>query len=130
MLVFRTNDFDIDHWNVLDPTLVEEGYGVPHTSEVNAIFGPENVNGGAPASYTTTNAAIVPVIQGYWTSFIRTFDPNTYSAPGAPVWQAWTQNDTFTRLLMQTNQTHMESVPNAQRDRCAYLSSIGLSLKQ
>jgi carboxylesterase type B len=30
-------------WNVIDPTDNEEGLGVTHTSELNAIFGPENV---------------------------------------------------------------------------------------
>jgi carboxylesterase type B len=60
-------------WNVSDPTQVASGLGVPHTVEVNAIFGPTNVGGGAPASYNVggVNAAIVPQVQAYWTSFIR-----------------------------------------------------------
>lgn len=145
------------HWNVQDPPDVEEGYGVTHTSEVNAIFGPDNVNGGAPASYSTINANIVPVIQGYWTSFIRSHDPNTFRAAGSPLWRNWdgvglggnggdvrgdaspdgygfgTQyggHGGYQRLLMQTNISHMETVPLAQAERCAYLASIGVSLKQ
>jgi len=60
-------------WNVTEPIQAAQGLGVPHTVEVNAIFGCANVNGGCPASYVPggSNAAIVPVVQGYWTSFIR-----------------------------------------------------------
>jgi carboxylesterase type B len=76
-------------YNVEDPETMAAGYGVPHTIEVNAIWGPENVGGGAPASYNTTNAGIIPVIQGYWTSFVRALDPNTFRAEGSPVWEEW-----------------------------------------
>lgn len=117
------------HWDVHDPTLDAEGYGVPHTEEVNAIWGPAYVSSPAPASFNTTNAAIVPVIQGYWTSFIRAFDPNVYRFPGAPEWGAW-DNLNEGRILFQTNATRMEVVPVDQRERCAYLSSIGPGLQQ
>jgi len=33
-------------YNVEDPTQIAEGLGVPHTIEVNAIWGPENIFGG------------------------------------------------------------------------------------
>lgn len=116
---------------MIDPILGAEGYGVTHTIEVNAIWGPANVNGGGPVSYNTTNAPIVPVVQGYWTSFIRSFNPNTYRAPGTPVWEAWTNGSgAYQRLMFQTNDTQMETVPKAQQDRCAYLSSIGVDLAQ
>jgi len=60
-------------WNVSDPDQIAQGLGVPHTTEVNAIWGPESVNGNAAASYNPggINGGIVPVVQGYWTSFIR-----------------------------------------------------------
>jgi carboxylesterase type B len=120
-------------WNVRDPEEVEEGLGVPHTVEVNAIWGPENVVGGAPESYYEggVNAAIVPVVQGYWTSFIRSYNPNTYRVKGSPQWERWTAGDGYwNRLMFRTNQTMMEKVPEKQQERCGYLSSIGLSLKQ
>ncbi|GAB7356298.1 hypothetical protein MBLNU459_g7099t1 [Dothideomycetes sp. NU459] len=119
------------HWDVLDPTQDTEGFGVPHTVEKNAIWGPAYVSAPAPASYNTTNANIVPVVQAYWTSFIRTFDPNTYRAPGTPVWEAWGKGAAANqRLLFQTNNTRMETVPLDQQERCAYLSSIGPDLRQ
>lgn len=117
------------HWNVIDPVSAAAGYGVSHTVETSAIWGPENVNGGAPASYSTTNSATVPVAQAYWTSFIRSFNPNTHRLPGTPEWGAWTL-DGYQRLLFQTNATAMETVPDDQKKRCAYLSSIGVAIKQ
>lgn len=38
--------------------------------------------------------------------------------------------DSFRRLMFRTNQTMMEDVPMDQRERCAYLSSIGVDLRQ
>ncbi|KAI4148808.1 MAG: hypothetical protein LQ340_004926 [Diploschistes diacapsis] len=117
------------HYDVHDPTLDMEGYGVTHTVEVNAIWGPQYVTGMPPASYNTTNAAIVPVMQGYWTSFIRSFNPNTYRAPGSPRWVHWNNQDQ-NRILLQTNASRMETVPWDQRERCSYLSAIGFFIQQ
>jgi len=50
---------------VEDPAQIAQGLGVPHTVELNAIFGPSNVPpGSAPASYSTgqANADVIPVI--------------------------------------------------------------------
>ncbi|KZT28122.1 putative triacylglycerol lipase [Neolentinus lepideus HHB14362 ss-1] len=117
------------HYNVEDPTEVAEGLGVPHTVELNAIWGPQYVSGRPPASYFTTNAHVVPIMQGYWTSFIRSFDPNTYRYPGSAEWETWGEQG-YQRLLIQSNGTTMETVPQDQQARCAYLSSIGIEIKQ
>ncbi|TKA71026.1 hypothetical protein B0A55_06028 [Friedmanniomyces simplex] len=119
-------------WNVIDPVSNADGLGVSHTIELNAIWGPNNTGGGAPASYypSGVNGAIVPIIQGYWTSFIRCYNPNTHRLAGTPEWEAWTADNEFQRLMFQTNNTHMEAVPADQQARCAYLASIGLSLEQ
>lgn len=91
-----------------------------------------NTNGGAPDSYQQggLNYPIVDVVQGYWTSFIRCYDPNTHRLPGSPEWQAWSKDNEFARLMFQTNNTQMETVPADQQGRCEYLSSIGVSLRQ
>ena len=73
---------------------------------------------------------MVAVTQGYWTSFIRSYNPNTYRAAGSPVWNAWTSSNSNQRLLFQTGGTQMEAVPAAQQTRCAWLSSIAVSLEQ
>jgi hypothetical protein len=46
------------------------------------------------------------------------------------VWDAWTKDNEFRSLRFRTNETAMESVPGAQRERCAYLNSIGEGLRQ
>ncbi|THH03903.1 hypothetical protein EW145_g5916 [Phellinidium pouzarii] len=116
------------HYNVTDKIDLGNGLGVQHTVELNAIWGPNNTNGNAPKSYFTTNAAIIPVMQGYWTSFIRSFDPNKYRAPGSPVWEPFGTN--LQRILFETNATRMETVPEDQVQRCNYLTSIALDLQQ
>ncbi|KAI1305081.1 vacuolar triacylglycerol lipase [Xylaria venustula] len=118
-------------WNVEDPTQIAEGLGVPHTVEVNAIFGPGNVPG-APASYSAggVNAAVVPIIQAYWTSFIRTFDPNTHRLNGSAHWEVW-HPKTQDRLLFETGgNTTMEIVSVDQRSKCSYFYSIGTAVRQ
>lgn len=108
-----------------------EGLGVPHTVEVSAIFGPDNTGGG-PDSYSPggLNAHIIPVIQSYWTSFIRSFDPNTFRLPDTAEWEAWNGSSQH-RLLFQTGgNTTMEAVAEDARQRCKYLTEIGAVLKQ
>src|SRR5665213_687002 len=112
-------------YNVMDPTQVSQGLGVPHTVEVHAIWGPANTNGGAPASYFPgqINAPVVPLMQGYWTSFIRTFNPNTHRAVGAPLWTPFTNGR---RILIQTNTTTMETISDEQMTKCNFLTGIGI----
>ncbi|TFK49462.1 triacylglycerol lipase [Heliocybe sulcata] len=117
------------HYNVEDPTQLADGRGVPHTVEINAIWGPQYVSGTPPESYFTTNAQVIPVMQGYWTSFIRTFNPNTYRYSGSAEWETWGEQG-FQRLLVQSNGTVMEEVPQDQQTRCAYLTSIGVEIRQ
>lgn len=111
-----------------DPAQAAEGLGVPHTIEISAIWGPDNTNGAAPASYYTTNAAIIPVIQGYWISFIRTLNPNALRAPGTPEWNTFGPHQE--RLLFMTTSTRMELVQEEQKARCNYLTSIALQIEQ
>ncbi|KAF7593858.1 hypothetical protein BBP40_010668 [Aspergillus hancockii] len=117
------------HYAVQDPDSEASGKGVAHTVEVNAIWGPYYVTGEPPSSYFTTNAPIVPVMQGYWTSFIKTFDPNPRRYPDSPKWDTW-GNEGYRRLFIRTNETKMEAVPTDQKERCNYLTSIGIELQQ
>ncbi|KAJ6121794.1 Carboxylesterase type B [Penicillium capsulatum] len=119
------------HYDVKDPDAERDGTGVSHTVEVNALWGPENTHHNAPPSYSSTNAAIIPVVQGYWTSFIRSLDPNKHRDSSSPEWETWgTGKDAYKRIYIRTNQTKMEHVPQDQRDRCEYLIGIGEDLKQ
>lgn len=118
-------------YNVEDPAQIAEGLGVPHTVEVAAIFGPENTRGG-PASYNPDgiNAHIIPVIQSYWTSFIKSLNPNTFRLADTAEWETWNSSSQH-RLVFQTGgNTTMETVTEEARQRCKYLTDIGAAIKQ
>ncbi|RYO85989.1 hypothetical protein DL764_009074 [Monosporascus ibericus] len=118
-------------YNVEDPGQMAEGIGVPHTVELHAIFGPENTRGG-PQSYQPggINAHIVPVIQAYWTSFIRSFDPNKFRLPGTSEWQMW-NSSSRQRIVFETGgNTTVEPVNENTWIRCEYLSDLGATIKQ
>ncbi|KAK7941069.1 acetylcholinesterase [Apiospora aurea] len=102
-------------YNVADAVNAALGIGVPHLFESFAIFGPNNVPG-APESYYTYNAPMVPLVMDYWISFVRALDPNPFRSPGAPAWEQWGAGKR--RLLLETGKTAMESTPKEQRARC------------
>ncbi|KIX00673.1 uncharacterized protein Z518_09738 [Rhinocladiella mackenziei CBS 650.93] len=135
-------------YNVRDPAQIAAGLGVPHTVELGAIWGPANVRGGVPASYRTgkSNAWIVPLMQAYWVSFVRSLDPNVHRSAGAPVWDQFTANHgdgdgsdwsldseaaVWRRMLFDTlRTTAMENVTTTVQARCKYLSGIGAAIRQ
>jgi carboxylesterase type B len=121
-------------WDVEDPTANATGFGVTHVVETFALFGPyNNFVSGSPASYYPggINAKASPIVQAYWTSFIRTLDPNRYRYPGSAKWTPWTSKDEQTRIRFGTGgTTDMESIEAGLRKRCEYLQSITLSLIQ
>jgi cholinesterase len=116
-------------YNVEDPMLVERGYGVPHIAEMNAIWGPNIIHGLGWMSYLDLNKQIIPVIRGYWLSFIKTYNPNTLRYPGSPEWEEWSPS-LQRRLVFETNNTRMEVVDPDQQERCSYLSSIAVDIQQ
>ncbi|KAK3395405.1 Alpha/Beta hydrolase protein [Sordaria brevicollis] len=128
-------------WNVKDQEQLANGLGVPHVVELNALFGPENIynRGAVPKSYWPNheNAAAVQVMQSYWVSFIKTFDPNKLRCCGAAEWKAWrSAGDDGTgaqrqRLVFETyGKTGMETIPKDLEARCNYLRAIGKDLQQ
>ncbi|KAL2159218.1 hypothetical protein VTH06DRAFT_2650 [Thermothelomyces fergusii] len=127
-------------YNVRDEATVARGLGVPHLSDAPAIFGPGNVPGQEAASYATYNAAVVPVVMGYWLSFVRALDPNAFRAPGSPRWEpVWQLREEggggdagpmmmrarMRRLLVETEGARMETVDAAERERCAFWRELG-----
>ncbi|KAJ6094171.1 hypothetical protein N7467_003016 [Penicillium canescens] len=114
-------------YNVIDPETVASGLGVPHTFETSAIFGPGQA-GWAAASYYTTNAPIVPVTMGYWVSFMRSLNPNTYKEPGSPTWKPW-GNFQGRQLRLQTNNTAMEEVPDWQVGKCSLWKHLARTME-
>ena len=109
-------------------TAAVKNLGVSHGSELGGVWSPT-----APdpqfgrIMLQSTGRAVSASIQAYWTSFMRTFDPNALAAPGTPHWDAWTGNN---RILFNANGTAMETVDGAQMARCAYWAGIGVGLQQ
>ncbi|ROW01540.1 hypothetical protein VSDG_02114 [Cytospora chrysosperma] len=84
-----------------------------------AVFGPASLAGeAAPPSYLTYNAPVVPLVMGYFLSFVRTGDPNALRAPGAPV------------IVIETNNTRMEEVGPAQALRCRFWKGLAPRTQQ
>ncbi|KAF5577318.1 triacylglycerol lipase II precursor [Fusarium pseudocircinatum] len=111
-------------YNVAIEEFTNDGYGVPHVSNAPAVFGPDMTAAKAGPSYRTYNAPMVPIVQNYWISFVRSFDPNTHRDEDAPRWENW--GDDQRRLVFELNNNTMESVDKGQQERCeAWLDMSG-----
>lgn len=109
------------HWDVLSDENSKNGLGVTHTAEAASIWGTSK----AP------DDANIPYIQGYWTSFIRTHDPNKLKYKDAGTWEQWDNtNQKRIRFVNDPTKNVMESVDQVQRDRCAAISTIGKAVSQ
>jgi len=130
----------VQHWqphstwsyrvNIQQEDNIQNGLGTPHTFESPAIFGPGFTSGfipGSPVSLTTYNAPIVPIIMNYWISFVRSLSPNRHKHPSAPHWEAYTREQR--RLVLQTNATAMEEVPDDQLARCEFWDDLAVVLE-
>ncbi|KAM0325961.1 hypothetical protein ACHAQA_007266 [Verticillium albo-atrum] len=104
-------------YTVLDPKSEADGFGAYHTVNTYAFWGPNRTDGGAPASYFSSNAPIISEFRKYWISFVRNLDPNTDREKGAAEWQPFTVEGRE-RLFVQTNNTRMERMSSAQALRC------------
>lgn len=94
------------------------------------MFGPSNIPGAAP-SYWTINAGIVPVVMGYWISFVKALDPSVWRADGAPQWEAWDGNGYGgRRLKIELDNTTMETVSDGEVERCAFWEAMGSRMRQ
>ncbi|OAX85446.1 hypothetical protein ACJ72_00171 [Emergomyces africanus] len=116
------------HYDVEDPPAMRSGFGVGHTAHLPAIWGPKYSHG--PASYkgNGVNALIVPLMQGYWISFIRSFDPNKYRAKDSPEWGTVMTAKTglaLHELYIKTGHTKTRLIDKKQVKRCRYLVRVG-----
>lgn len=113
--------------HILDDAEVAAGFIVPHTWELQAVWGPEystsyvalpNAN-----SYemNRSNRAAVKETQSYWLSFAIAADPNVLREVNSPVWNSFSNR---TRLVLQKNSTHMENILQEEIERCAFWDSI------
>ncbi|KAF5665927.1 lipase 2 [Fusarium heterosporum] len=115
-------------YNVQITDFVDNGLGVPHVSNAPAVFGPDMTAARAGPTYRTYNAPMVPIVQKYWISFVRSFDPNTHRDKDAPEWDNW--GDGQNRLVFELNNNTMETVDEGQRERCQAWLDLSDSTRQ
>jgi len=113
--------------NIQQASNLQAGIGVPHVMETPAIFGVP-FGGGEGSSFETYNAAIVPVVMNYFISFVRDLDPNTYRYQDAPIWAPYGTQQA--RIVLQTNATAMETVPQDQQNRCGFWKGLAEAMEQ
>lgn len=116
-------------YNVLQANNVAAGLGVPHTFESPAIFGVGNAGDNPNSSYATYNAGIVPILMNYWISFVRDLSPNRYKYESAPHWENFGNGD-GRRILLQTNGTGMEVVPQDLVLKCDFWKGLAVTMEQ
>ncbi|KAF4951062.1 hypothetical protein FSARC_13008 [Fusarium sarcochroum] len=115
-------------YNVQIESFIKDGTGVPHVSNGPAVFGPDMTAALAGPSYRTYNAPMVPIVQNYWISFVRSLDPNTHRDEDAPRWENW--GDDQRRLVFELGNNTMESVDKGEQERCQAWLDMSESTKQ
>ncbi|KFA65781.1 hypothetical protein S40285_06123 [Stachybotrys chlorohalonatus IBT 40285] len=114
-------------WNVSDPAQIQAGLGVPHVVEMDALLG-EDYAPGIPASYRSggINERATAVMRGFWTSFVRTLDPNVFREDGTSAWDPW---EGGRRMVFETGaRTSMEDVGQGLRERCLFWEENALEM--
>ena len=119
-------------WNyryaVLSDSNAAAGLGTIHTYQVAAYWGP-----GDPmfseGDYVAANAVTIPLVAGYWTSFVKTYDVNAQAAPGALAWPMYGSGQN--RVVFNNTGVYAEVVPEEQNARCAFwLRTVAGDLSQ
>lgn len=128
-------------YNIVDETpggSAEQGLFSSHASELYAVWGANNTDGGDPgclklkASDPLSCATGAQITQAYWISFVRTLDPSALRIPGSPEWLPWSVA-TPNRIVLDNTQAAMEQMGQAvgetplagmnQRHRCLTLTT-------
>ena len=129
-VIAQSNSTPVWNWryNIATYTQVQDQQGVSHGSELAAIWGPAYEGGPGQRELLQGNAShVVNAMQGYWTSFIQTFDPNKLKPAGVPNWDSWNGTN---RILFNISGTAMENVTSDQLGRCGYMAQITSALQQ
>lgn len=112
-------------YNLIELWQADKGNRATHTSEVPAVFG-VGFAGNASSALGTYNADMVPVLQNYIISFVKTLNPNTLKNEAAPTWNGFGDGH-GERLLLElpVDEIRTEEVPDFQRKGCGLL--VGMS---
>lgn len=115
-------------YNVLTPADYLAGLGVSHTSEVHNVFGLGNSD--MPVEeFNQPDIPFIPILQAYYTSFVRFLDPNAKSVQGSVRWPGF-HAETLQRLVLQSGKSVIESVSDEQLNRCELWWKLSSELQQ
>jgi carboxylesterase type B len=121
---------------ILDPVEVATGYVVPHTWEVQAVWGPgyatnyAAVDGANSYDVNKDNHPMVDVVQKYWTGFAKSVGeeasgtPNWMRAKDSPFWLPFRGDGQGKRLRFQTNATGIETLTSHELELCEFWSRM------
>ncbi|KAF8128703.1 Alpha/Beta hydrolase protein [Boletus edulis] len=112
---------------------------VAHAAENWMMFDGINTgfNGtGTFTQQTPAEVAFASELIGYWLSFVRSGNPNTYKLGMSPTWEEYTLPNKVRMVLMQDPEnlttvsgSYMEEEPTAEGDRCAFAISKVLQME-
>ena len=74
------------------------------------------------------NKNIVPVVMNYWISFVKSLDPNSHRHTSASQWDTFGKGKE-SRILLETNRTRMEDVPEKQVKRCEFWKRLASTME-
>ncbi|KAF2689760.1 alpha/beta-hydrolase [Lentithecium fluviatile CBS 122367] len=128
--VLSESNVDIYYFrnNVVDPVELGTGYIVPHTWEVQAVWGPEYavsyVALPSADSYDVggINRNVVAEVQHFWIQFATTGGNLGDGPTNTPTWSRF--NDQLQRFRLQTNSSAMEDIAKIELDRCVFWTSL------
>ncbi|KAL6921657.1 hypothetical protein FSST1_005683 [Fusarium sambucinum] len=108
------------------------GKGVPHCAEMHAIWGTGRASSGTLLSFLNggINMNTTVVVQGYWSSFIRSYNPNTHQYANASIWQAYSEAQKQRMVFTVGGRTILANVTRTLQDRCSYFSLIASLIGQ
>ncbi|KAM0278041.1 hypothetical protein ACHAQH_005410 [Verticillium albo-atrum] len=113
---------------VSDADNTAAGLGVPHVFDAPAVLGPGMMP--TAASYYAYNAPVVPLVMGYFASFVRALDPNRYRAEGAPVWGQWGVNGSRVVFEGEGRMGVEGAEENGVGERCAFWDGVAKTTEQ
>ncbi|KFY13202.1 hypothetical protein V492_03426 [Pseudogymnoascus sp. VKM F-4246] len=97
-------------WDVVPPVHIKSGMGAMHAASMYSIF---NITTGMAGELN-------PIIQAYWTSFIRTKNPNTHRLKGTPEWGNFGTAMEQLHFPIDPKNVSMVAVGAAEKARCHY----------
>jgi acetylcholinesterase len=99
---------------------VQAVWGPEYATQYVALPGADSYNPGK------SNAAIVPVVQSYWTQFVTSGgDPNK---PESNIPVSWKDFGSGRGLVLATNRTRLQAIDDELLRKCAFWDSIAAEI--